>query len=258
MVEETTYEALFASSTKGYCTPDYNDTTRPLVVRGIIKRKYINAAQRINRDFYYMDTGYFGNFLSIGNPGGKKIWHRVVKNELQKSIIEDFPRDRWENLVRSDPRLGWKGWKTGGSKILLVLPNPKSCHFFNYDYNEWLTSTVNKIKSFTDREIVTRLKGSRGDRNTYSIYDALNNDIYATVTFNSIAAMESIAYGIPSFVTVPCAAYNLAEKDLSKIETPFYPNEKLIQRHCYSLAYGQFLQEEIANGTAWNILKGNI
>jgi hypothetical protein len=67
--------------------------------------------------------------------------------------------------------------------------------------------------------------------------------------------MESIAYGVPAFVSVSCAASPLAESDLTKINSPYYPKEKLIQKHCQSLAYGQFTAEEISNGTAWKILK---
>jgi hypothetical protein len=53
---------------------------------------------------------------------------------------------------------------------------------------------------------------------------------------------------------VPCAASPLALTDLSKIATPWYPDSKLVAQHCYSLAYGQFTHEEIANGTARKIL----
>jgi hypothetical protein len=74
------------------------------------------------------------------------------------------------------------------------------------------------------------------------------------VAFNSIAAMESIAYGVPAFVSVPCAASPLALTDLSQISKPFYPDEMLVKKHCCSLAYGQFTGEEISNGTAWKIL----
>ena len=66
--------------------------------------------------------------------------------------------------------------------------------------------------------------------------------------------MESIAYGVPAFVSVPCAASPLALTDLTKIETPYYPDEMLVKRQCCSLAYGQFTYEEIINGTAWEIL----
>ena len=226
----------------------------PQIFRGIIKRKHIHDCIKRGEDFYYMDTGYFGNFVSVGNPGGKKMYHRIVKNELQKTKIELKSPDRWQALVKSDRRLRWPGWKKGGDKILLVVSNPKSCHYFGYDMPQWLDETIATIKKHTDMEIVVRHKGSRSDRNSDSIYDVLDQNVFATVAFNSIAAMESIAYGVPAFVTVPCAASPLALNDLSKIATPWYPDALLVQQHCESLAYGQFTQEEIVNGTAWKLL----
>ena len=115
-------------------------------------------------------------------------------------------------------------------------------------------NTIETIKKHTDMEIVIREKGSRSARQHYSIFDALDEGIFATVAFNSIAALESVIYGVPSFVTVPCAASPLALTDLSQISKPFYPDESIVQQHCASLAYGQFTPEEISNGTAWKIL----
>ena len=245
MDEDYSWEGAFRKSIPG---------NSPQIFRGIIKRKYIHDCIKRGEDFYYMDTGYFGNFVSEGNPSGKKIYHRIVKNELQKSLVESRPEDRWEALVKGDNRLHWPGWKKGGDKILLVVSNPKSCHYFGYDMPQWLDETIATIKKHTDMEIVVRHKGSRSDRNSDSIYDVLDQNVFATVAFNSIAAMESIAYGVPAFVTVPCAASPLALNDLSKIATPWYPDALLVQQHCESLAYGQFTQEEIANGTAWKLL----
>ncbi len=230
----------------------------PSIFRGVVKRKYIQQHWRDKKDFYYMDTGYFGNFISLGNPSGKKLYHRIVKNDLQKHWLEDYPNDRWKEICKIDPRYQWKGWKKKGKKILIIVPNRKSCVFYGYDIDEnkksWLTTTIETIKQYTDMEIVIREKGSRSSRQHYSIFDALDQGIFATVAFNSIAALESVIYGVPSFVTVPCAASPLALNDLSQISKPFYPDESLVQRHCASLAYGQFTGEEIANGIAWKIL----
>jgi hypothetical protein len=82
--------------------------------------------------------------------------------------------------------------------------------------------------------------------------------VFATVSFNSIAAIESVAYGVPAFVSVPCAASALASTDLTKIATPFYPDETLVHQHCASLAYGQFTPEEIVNGTAHELLTRDV
>ena len=233
----------------------------PSVFRGVVKRKHIYQHWQDKKDFYYMDTGYFGNFTSLGNPSGKKLFHRIVKNDLQKHWLEKHSSDRWQEICKIDPRYQWKGWKKKGRKILIVVPNRKSCIFYGYDIDPyvngekpWLTKTIETIKKYTDMEIIIREKGSRTDRQNYSIFDALDEGVFATVAFNSIAALESVIYGIPAFVTVPCAASPLALTDLTKITTPYYPQEELISKHCRSLAYGQFTGEEIANGTAWKIL----
>ena len=228
--------------------------TNMSVHRGIVKKKDINESIARGEDFYYIDSGYFGNFSCAGNPPGKKKYHRIVKNELQKSIIEHRPADRWEALVKGDGRLRWPGWKKNGNKILLIISNPKSCHYFGYDMPQWLETTISAIKKHTDMEIIIRHKGSRPERNQYSIYDILDTGIFATVAFNSIAAMESIAYGVPAFTTVSCAATPLSLTDLSKITSPWYPDPSQVAQHCHSLAYGQFTQKEIADGVAWKLL----
>jgi hypothetical protein len=237
------------------------------VYSGIVKRKHIQQNWRDKKDFYYLDTGYFGNFISPGNPGGKKLFHRIVKNDVQKHWLENYPIDRWQEICKIDPRYQWKGWKIGrrqGNKILIVVPNRKSCVFYGYDTDPyvngekpWLMNTIETIKKHTDMEIVVREKGSRSARQHHSIFDALDQGVFATVAFNSIAAIESIAYGIPAFITVPCAASPLALTDLSKISTPLYPDETLVQQHCASLAYGQFTAEEIIHGTAQKLLTRN-
>jgi len=248
-------EELFKKSIPG---------TPPSIFRGVVKRKHIQKHWQDKTDFYYMDTGYFGNFISPGNPGGKKLFHRIVKNDLQKHWVEEYPSDRWQEICKIDPRYQWNGWKTGrrrGNKILIIVPNRKSCVFYGYDTNPytddnkpWLMNTIETIKKHTDMEIVIREKGSRSARQHHSIFDALDEGVFATVAFNSIAAMESVIYGVPAFVTVPCAASPLALTDLSRITKPFYPDESLVQQQCASLAYGQFTHEEVANGTAWKLL----
>jgi len=254
MVGMNSIEEDIVRGSNGYCTTDVSLLTKPLVVRGVAERKKIRSCRQQNRDFYYTDTGYFGNFTNKGNPGGRKLFLRIVKNDLQKHWIEHWPSDRWNKLLKMDSRLNWPGWKTKGNKILLVLPNPKACAFYELNFENWKNNTIETIKRHTDMEIVIREKGSRSDRQHHSIFDALDEGVFATVAFNSIAAMESIAYGVPAFVSVPCAASPLALTDLSQISKPFYPDEMLVKKHCCSLAYGQFTGEEISNGTAWKIL----
>lgn len=249
-------EQCFVTGSKNSATTDLKDLSKPYVTRGITQKPEIEFCIKNQRDYYFIDTGYLGNFPSPGNPSGKKKFHRIVKNDIQHCRLADnFATDRWSALVKSDPRLRWTGWKDHRKKILLVLPNPKACRFYGIDQEKWVDQTTNKIKSQSDLPIEVRVKGARSYRNKeYTIYDAFDSGVYATVAFNSIAALESVLYGIPAFVSVPCAAAPLSsmELDLTKLVRPA---QDKIDQHCRRLAYGQFTVEEIKSGHAWEILK---
>jgi hypothetical protein len=246
VVKEETLEEMFRKS--------FNSTDQDLIIRGIVKKDAIKQAESQNKNYYYIDTGYLGNFPSLGNQSGKKIWHRIVKNDLQHCYIRDVPGDRWNNLVKQDPRLLWKGWKNYDKKILLVLPNPKATRFYNIECDQWISDTSAIIRKYSPLPIEVRIKGTRSERgHGYSIYDAFDTGVYATVAFNSIAALESVLYGIPAFVSVPCAATPIASYDLSQLNSPFKPDKDLILKQCHNVAYGQFTVEEITSGDAYHI-----
>ena len=254
-MKDLSLEESLVLGSNGSCTVDMSNSRKPMVVRGVTSKSEIVECQKNKRDFYYIDTGYLGNFPSVGNTSGKKIWHRVVKNDLQHNIPRAVPSDRWQRLVTQDPRLQWSGWKNFNKKILLVLPNPKACRYYDIDCEQWIKETTEKIKIYSDLPIEVRVKGSRSERNHgYSIYSAFDSGVYATVSFNSIASLESVLYGIPAFVSVPCAASPLASTDLSMLKNLYRPSQETVMKQCHTLAYGQFIQEEIADGTAWKIL----
>jgi hypothetical protein len=249
-------ESLIVIGSKEGCTGDPAAIDKPLVIRGISGGKFLHRCVQNNRDFYYIDTGYLANYIGPGNPTGVKLWHRVVKNSLQHHTIRECPPDRWQTLLAQDKRLEWRGWKNYDKKILLVVPNPKSCKYYGIDIETWKNTTIEQIKKFSNLPIEIRYKASRRERNNgYTIYNAFDSGVYATVTFNSIAALESVLYGIPAFVSVPCAASPLASTDLSQLTNLVKPDLDLILKQCYSLAYGQFTLEEMYDGTAWKILQ---
>ena len=49
-------------------------------------------------------------------------------------------------------------------------------------------------------------------------------------------------------------AYEIVEYDLSKIETPYIPTLDEVAAWAAHLAYCQFTEAEMRNGTAWKIL----
>jgi hypothetical protein len=230
----------------------YEDSNEPIVLRGILKKKWIHQCWKDGRDFYYVDTGYFGNEVTTVNPNGWKYWHRIVKNDLQHSTVISRPSDRFKGFNKQ-----FTAWKKNGRKILIAAPDEKPCRFYGIDKDEWVQQTVETIKQYTDRPVEVRERApKRIDRVANdTLQAALDRDVFALVTFNSVAAIESVFYGIPVFTLAPTnAASPVSLQDLSQIETPYYPTtEKLYEWACH-LSYGQFHVNELKTGRALKIL----
>jgi hypothetical protein len=231
----------------------YESSTDAIVLRGILKYKIMKQCWKDGRTFYYMDTGYFGNERTVKNPNGWKFWHRIVKNDLQHGNIVPRPDDRFKKFNKT-----FTPWKKDGRKILVAAPDEKPCKFYGVTKDQWLIDTVAKIKEYTDRPVEIRERAAkRIDRIANdTLQNALDNDVFALVTFNSVAAIESVFYGIPAFTMAPAnAASPVALQDLSKINEPYYPDsDKLYAWGCH-LAYGQFHTSEMASGHAKELLE---
>ena len=105
------------------------------------------------RDFYAIDTGYFGNSKSKS-----KGWHRITKNNLQNlGPIIERPHDRF---------LSWKYKKfRPGKKILICPPSDKVMKLFDQPTpEEWTATVVTQLRQLTDRPIEIRMKPTRTER----------------------------------------------------------------------------------------------
>lgn len=247
------YVNMFANSVGAKPTVDfcYQDSNKPIVLRGILKHKVIRQCWQDRRDFYYIDSGYFGNQPSGANPKGHKIWHRIVKNNLQHSDIVPRPSDRWQKHKISLHS------RRHGSKIIVAAPDEKPCRFYGIDQKTWVDQTVASLRQHTDRPIVVRQRAAqRIDRtHTNPLSAVLTQDVHALVTYNSVAAVESVMLGVPAFTLAPVnAASPVTSQNLSEIESPTWPDKDLIYAWACHLAYGQFSVAEICNGTAYRIL----
>ena len=226
---------------------DYDFKNNPIMIRSMGKRKLIQWCWKNNHTFYYMDSGYVGNYKSENNPNGWKYWHRIVKNNVQHEKIIDRPDDRWKAL-----KYPIEHRKTG-RHILLVTPSEKPCKFYGINRDTWVSETVAEIKKHTDRPIRIRDKAPRPQRVIKTIFDDLKN-CHALVTYQSIAAIESVLYGVPAFTLAPTAADPVCDKDLSLIEHPTVQDKDKIYKWACHLAYGQFHINEMKTGEAWRML----
>jgi hypothetical protein len=129
--------------------------------------------------------------------------------------------------------------------------------FYDYDMDIWLKHTIDTIRKYTDRPVEVRDRAAkRIDRIQHNtLQEALDDDVFALVTFNSVAAVESVFHGIPVFTLAPTnAAAPMGLQDLSMIETPKYPDSNEVYKWACHLAYGQFHNSELRNGNAMRML----
>ena len=241
------YVNMFAQGSGGKPVNEfeYASSNSPIVLRGILKHKIIKQCWQDQRTFYYIDTGYFGNELW-------KQWHRIVKNDLQHGEIVSRPADRFNRFKKT-----FSPWKKSGRNILLALPDEKPCKFYSIDRAQWIHDTIAKIKQHTDRPIVLRERAPRRQDRivTDTLQQSLDQDVFALVTFNSVAAVESIFHGIPAFTLAPTnAASPVALQDLGRLESPYYADSDKLHAWACHLAYGQFHVSELKNGTAYRML----
>ena len=225
---------------------DHLDDDSALVIRGVGggSRKAIQKCWEKNRDFYVIDTGYFGNF--------KNKWlHRVTKNNLQYiGPILERPMDRAK-------RHGYRYKKfTTGRKILVCPPSDKVMRLYGQPLPDaWVEQTVQKIRKYTDRPIEIRLKPTRTERvSDKTIQAALNDDVHCLVTYNSIAAVEALMEGKPAIVLGTNAASAVAETDLANIESPNMPDRDIMESFFAHLGYCQFDVHELRSGYAWGMV----
>lgn len=191
------------------------------------------------RQFVYQDRGYarrvFATWLPRGENGG---FYRWTINGFQIQSIRPVPDDRWKALnIEVHP------WRRSGRHIVIAAPTRTYARF--HQCEGWLADTLDAISRVTDRQLVIRDKESKR---------SLQSDLHgahALVTHGSIAAVEAAILGYPVFVHPDSAAALVGRTDLKKIESPVYPDR---QPWLNALAYSQFNESELVDGTLWRLL----
>lgn len=202
----------------------------------------ISRWRMTGRRWCYWDRSYvrrvFATCLPTGEDGG---FYRFHLNSFQMQTIRDVPDDRWRSM-----RQEVSPWKKGGRHIVIAAPTETYCRFHGCE--DWIAKTLRSLALLTDRQIVIRDKEQYKRR-------PIQMDIegaHALVTHASNAAVESVILGCPVFVHPDSAAALVGQTDLSKIENPIYPDR---EPWLWSLAYSQFNQREMTDGTLWKLLQ---
>jgi hypothetical protein len=207
-------------------------------LRGL--KPILDRAIAEGREWIYADNGYF-------RPGHYNGYYRVTRNAYQHDGGGTANPDRWQALGKHI-----KPWKRSGKFVMVCPPSAGLAQLRGFDAGLWLADTLAQLKAFTNRELVVRAKPAKG-KPTVQLWDSLRG-CHALVTHSSNTAVEALLFGVPVFCTDTCASYGMGLPDLSRIETPYYPDDR--ERWVQVLAANQWTLDEMKDGTCWRQLTG--
>lgn len=220
----------------------FSDDTIPIVGCTPELRPYIEGWKARGRTFAYWDRGYarrvFATDLPTGDNGGYYRWHL---NSFQLQALRDVPDDRWKALKTEV----WR-WQRTGRHIVVAEPSETYERFHGIE--GWTMRTVKRLNELTDRPLLIRNKEMQ--RFGRKLHEDLKG-AHCLVTHGSNAAVEAAIMGCPVFVHQDSAASLVGRCDLGRIEEPIYPDR---QPWLNSLAYSQFCESELLDGTLWNLM----
>ena len=206
----------------------------PAAVYGVLRGcdRIIKECEWVGRDYFHVDHGYFKR----GHYGG---YYRISRNGLQwDGRAKNHPPDRWKRLG-----ISLRPWRKSGRSVVVCPLSAAIGHFFGIDTHRWLEATINEIQLYTDRPVLIKAKDSE-----VSLRETLL-DAWCLVAHTSNAATEALVEGIPVFVLGPAASKPMGLSDLTKVETPVYPDR---EPWLNALAYQQWDLSEIRRGECWD------
>ena len=193
--------------------------------------------------FWFVDTGYT-NFLT-----DKKIWHRLVANDLHMTpdLSRPWPADRL-SLLPSMPR----PWRVNDGAILVVENSDYHYQQQGTTLAAWREWVRQKLKGNTDRLIVFRPKNL--DRKTRdNLYEHLcRKDYYCVVTDASAAAIEAVWAGIPIITLGQHISRPVARTGLHQINDLY---RGPIGDWLCALTYSQWTLAEMRSGLAVKMIR---
>lgn len=222
---------------------DLTDDVIPIIGCHPPLKEMIAGWKTRGRAFIYWDRGYLNRWFAtcLPQPATMELssyrWH---VNAYQMDRIRDVPDDRWKRL--NTPVLPWR---KGGRHIVIAAPTETYCKLHGCE--DWIAKTVTALAKVTDRQLVIRDKEQYRRRPIQKDLEGA----HCLVTHGSNAGNEAVILGCPVFVDKSCAAALVGRTDVSQIESPVYPDR---QPWLNSLAYSQFNEPELVDGTLWKLI----
>lgn len=219
-----------------------------------------------------------GFFKGVGNYE----YYRVgLKSPLGNGefLNKNSPSDRWLDFQKQYD-IAYNTWRTEAD-FILICTQPDNGYSMNLESTvDLVTTWVPEIRKLTDKKIVIKPHPNNMNQTREIsglekyIVDEVNrgNDIemvdarsaladclpgaQAMITWNSTVAVETVAYGIPTFSFDPmCMAWDVTDHDITKLLAPtLFDREQWIA----DLHYASWNAKELATGELWARFKEHI
>lgn len=208
-----------------------------------------------NLDVIVLETGY------INRGDGENHHYAAGFNGLNGRADfrnQDMPDDRAIKLRKSG-HLRVLNWLNGGEYVVLCGQVPWDASVDNSDHQTWLQATLERLRSYTKREVVFRphpkalgVYKPLGCPISTGPLDEVLSRAHAVVTYNSNTGVEALLAGIPVFAgDHGSMCWSVANKSLISVDCPNKPDRS---QWVNDLAYTQWTLEEFRAGEAWRHL----
>ena len=209
---------------------------------------YLNAGKKV----VFFDKGYARGGI-----------YRVSVNSFQPLHYfqkEPRPRDRWDKLG-----LELKPYADEGDSILFDGASNKYCIWMGFpEWAVWGEETVAQIRRYSTLPIIYRPRPSHNNPICVAPYGTelsfltLAEDFArarVVVSYGGNIGWDSVLGGKPHFAIGESIARPLSETDWEKIDEPHVPTEEARLQWASDVAYSQWHESEIKDGTAWKEIR---
>jgi hypothetical protein len=193
--------------------------------------------------------------------------------------LDRYPSDRFDALCLDEFNIEQREWKKG-SKVIIALQTPHDQALRGKNVHDWALDVIKQLRDQgCDRKIEVRSHPwsvdaqSKSKKSVFNFLDKINSgifknvsavrgneipwkehfeDTHCVVAYSSGLSIDAVLYGVP---VIACDQANfvwdISTQRLEDVENLYYaPTDKVVQ-WLYGLAYRQWTEEEIKNGTVW-------
>lgn len=177
--------------------------------------------------------------------------------------IGHSPGDRWLRIAAEHGIEPKPFHAPQDGHVLVMLQKSSDASLMGQDMNEWAREIIAKVRLCVKWPIVVRphpLEPHRPPEFDHAWLSSGGEEDWenarAVVTFTSLSSIDSLLRGLPTWTMHPGnLAWPVANKSLTRLEDPWFPEADVFQRWLNDLAYMQWTPTEIAGGVPWTRLK---